>query len=141
MNFVDLDVNPDEIEKKYITIIYEDKDTRVSWYADTEIEDVRFAIICACDSLVDGEFEVLDDKAKTIDINTTKQFDNGQIIFLKKKGSGKPTSILLDGKRKLQIQIDPLRHIEAQMAIKYIMIGSNLLKHCKSFSRVQNILS
>jgi len=89
--------------------------------------------------LVDGEFEVLDDKAKTIDINTTKQFDNGQIIFLKKKGSGKPTSILLDGKRKLQIQIDPLRHIEAQMAIKYIMIGSNLLKHCtKGFPHIRH---
>ncbi len=45
MNFVDIEIR-DEIEKKYITLIYEDKDTRVSWYADTDIEDVRFAIIC-----------------------------------------------------------------------------------------------
>jgi len=129
MNFIDLEPS-EEIPKKYITIIYEDKDTRVSWFADTEIDDVRFAIICACDSLVDGEFEALDDRAQTLDVNKTKQFENGQIIFLKKKGSGKPTSILLDGKRKLQIQIEPLRHIESQMAIKYILIGSNLLKHC-----------
>lgn len=119
----------EEIEKKYITLIYEDKETRVSWFADTEIDDVRFAIICACDSLADGEFEVLDDRAKAIDVNTMSVFKNGQVLFLKKKQSNKPTKILLDGKRKLQIQIEPLRHIEAQIAVKYIIVGSNLLKH------------
>ena len=36
---------------------------------------------------------------------------------------------MLDGKRKLQIQIEPLRHIEAQIAVKYAIVGSNLLKH------------
>lgn len=111
-----------EIEKNYITVIFEDKESRVSWYADTAIEDARFAIICACDSLVDGEFEVLDDKAKPVDINSVKSFKNGSIYFLRKKMNGKPTNILLDGRRKLFVQIEPLRHVEAQVAVKYMLV-------------------
>ena len=30
-------------EKSYITVIYEDKENRVTWFSDTSIEDVRFA--------------------------------------------------------------------------------------------------
>ena len=39
-----------EIQKSYITVIYEDKESKVSWYTDTSLEDTRFAILCACDS-------------------------------------------------------------------------------------------
>lgn len=112
----------EEVAKNYITIIYEDKDSRVSWYADTSIEDVRFAILCACDSLADGEFEIIDDKAKPIDINTIKVFKNGSILFIRRKKTNKPTNILLDSRRKLFVEIDPLRHVEAQVAIKYMVV-------------------
>jgi hypothetical protein len=128
---IDVSLNSQQLAKNHITIIFEDKESRVSWWADTPIEEARFSIICACDSLVDGEFEVLDEKAKPIDLNTITLFKTGSVFFLRKKNTGKPTNILLDGRRKLYVQIEPLRHIESQVAVKYMLIGSNLLKHTK----------
>jgi hypothetical protein len=111
-----------EIEKNSITLIFEDQHTEVKWYKDISLEDTRLAILCACDALVDNEFEILDDKAKIIDINTFNSFKNGSIYFLRKKNPGKSTNILLNSKRKLYVQIEPLRHIESQVAIKYMMV-------------------
>jgi hypothetical protein len=111
-----------EIQKSYITVIYEDKESKVSWYTDTSIEDTRFAILCACDSLVDSEFEILDDKARVVDFNTINTFKNGSVFFLRKKVNGKPTNILLDSNRKLYVLIEPLRHVESQVAVKYMMV-------------------
>ena len=116
-----LNLERKELEKNYITLIYEDKENRVSWFADSDIEDVRFAILCACDSLVDGDFEVLDDKAKLKNLNTEKEFRSNSILFLRKKHN-KPTNILLDGNRKLMVEIEPLRHIESQEAVKYMIV-------------------
>lgn len=131
-NLIEIPMNQQEVEKNYITIIFEDKESRVSWYADTSIEDARFSIICACDALVDSEFEVLDVTAKPVDMNKITHFKNGSIYFLRKKATiGKPTNILLDGRRKLFVEIEPLRHAEAQVAVRLMMIGSNLLKHTK----------
>lgn len=134
-NLIDIDFakpnTANEVPKNYITVIYEYKDSRVSWYADTPIDDVRFSILCACDALVDADFEVLDDKAKNVDFNTITEFKDGSVFFLRKKNTNKPTNILLDGRRKLFVEIEPLRHIEAQMAVKYMIIGSNLLKHTR----------
>jgi hypothetical protein len=114
-----------QLEKDSISLIFEDKDTEVKYYKDTDIDDIRLAILCACDSLVDSEFDILDDKAKVIDINSVKNFKNGTTYFLRKKNSGKSTNILLDGNRKLFVQIEPLRHIESQVAIKYMMVRVN----------------
>ena len=50
-----------------------------------------------CDSLIGGEFEVMDDKAKSIDINSTQLFRNVVIYFVRKKNNTKPMNILLDG--------------------------------------------
>jgi hypothetical protein len=123
---------PKELQKNYITLIFEDKESRVTWWADTSIEDTRFCIICACDALVDSEFEVLDDRAKIVDFNTMNSFKTGSIFFLRKTNNSKPTTILLDGRRKLYVEVEPMRHIESQVAIRYMMIGSNLLKHSKT---------
>ena len=99
-NFIDIDLGQQEVEKNYITIIFEDKESRVSWYADTSLEDARFSIICACDALVDSEFEVLDDRAKPVDLNKVDKFKNGSIFFLRKKAtSNNPTNILCDGRK------------------------------------------
>lgn len=116
-----LNLESKQLDKNYLTLIYEDKENRVSWFSDTDIEDVRFAILCACDSLVDGEFEVLDDKAKLKNLNIEHEFKHNSILFLRKKHN-KPTNILLDGNRKLMVEIDPLRHIESQVAIKYMIV-------------------
>ena len=121
-----LNLESKELDKNYITVIYEDKENRVSWFADTDIEDVRFAILCACDSLADGEFEILDDKAKIVNLNLTKEFKNNSLLFLRKKHN-KPTNILLDGNRKLMIEIEALRHIESQVALKYMIVHYNLI--------------
>jgi hypothetical protein len=122
---LELDDLKSKESKCFITVIYEDKENRVTWFSDTSIDDVRFAIMCACDSLVDGEFEILNDKAKTIDIETVQSFVNGTTFFLRKKNNSKPTNILLDGNRKLSIEIDPLSHIESQVALKYMLVNMN----------------
>ena len=115
-NLIEIPMNQQEVEKNYITIIFEDKESRVSWYADTSIEDARFSIICACDALVDSEFEVLDVTAKPVDMNKITHFKNGSIYFLRKKATiGKPTNILLDGRRKLFVEIEPLRHVKLKL--------------------------
>ena len=128
-----LNLESKQLDKNYLTLIYEDKENRVSWFSDTDIEDVRFAILCACDSLVDGEFEVLDDKAKLKNLNIEHEFKHNSILFLRKKHN-KPTNILLDGNRKLMVEIDPLRHIESQVAIKYMIVYLNYCSN--SFYRV-----
>jgi len=121
-----LNLETKELDKCYLTLIFEDKENRVTWFTDTDLEDVRFAILCACDSLVDGEFEVLDDKAKPVNLHKTKEFKSNSIFFLRKKHN-KPTNILLDGNRKLMLEIEPLRHIESQVAIKYMIVNFHLL--------------
>ena len=126
----------DEDKKGKVTLIYEDKDTQVKWYEDTPFSDTKFAIQCACDAMCDSEFEVLDYQAQIIDIENLKEIKDGSIFFLRKKQNDKKQSIvsniLLDGKRKLLVQIEPLRHLESQVAIKYMVVGSNLLKHTRN---------
>ncbi len=125
------------IQKTNITLIYEDKVQTVSWFSDTPISDARFAVICACDSLVDGEFQVLDDRANILEIEKITEFKNNQIFFIKKTSSN-PTNILLDSRRKLYIEIPALKHIETQTALKNMLLGSNLLKHKqKSFPHLR----
>ena len=119
-------------QKITITLIYEDKDSQISWDPKTtSLKDAKFMFLCSCDALADGEFEILDIQAKPVDINALTSFQTGSVFYLRKKEGNKVSNILLDGKRKLYVEIEPLRHIEAQAAIKYMCIGSNLLKHTK----------
>ena len=37
--------------------------------------------------------------------------------------------LLGDRWRKLVVEVEPLRHVEAQKAIEYMSLGSNLMKH------------
>lgn len=133
----------DSNKKNQITLIYEDKETKVSWYADTSFEDTKLALTCACDALCDTEFEILDLQAKPLNFDEISELKDGAVYFLRKKKQEdikevKTSNILLDGKRKLLVQIDPLRHLEAQVAIKYILVGSNLLKHpLKGFPHIR----
>ncbi|KAF8819478.1 hypothetical protein IE077_004192 [Cardiosporidium cionae] len=59
------DVTSDQLEtsnKKRIWIIYKvscsEKSTPVSWFEETSLEDLREAILCACDSIVDTGFSL-----------------------------------------------------------------------------------
>lgn len=133
----------EEIKKGFVTIIYQDKETQVSWYSDTHFDDTKLALKCACDSLCDSEFELLDLGAKVVDFDTLTELKDGSVFFLRKKiiENSKEVitgNVLLDGKRKLLVQIEPLRHLEAQVAVKYMLVGSNLLKHTyKQFPHIR----
>ena len=121
-----------EPEKITLTLIFEDKESQISWNPkDTSLEDAKFMFMCSCDALVDGEFEILDMQAKPIDLKELTEFKNKSVFYLRKKATNKATNLLIDGRRKLFVEIEPLRHIEAQVALKYMCIGSNLLKHTK----------
>lgn len=43
-------------EKCTITVEYEGKSTTVSWYKGLASEDVKEAIVCACDCIIDSGF-------------------------------------------------------------------------------------
>ena len=121
-----------EPEKITITLIFEDKESQVSWSPqDMSLEDVKFMFMCSCESLCDTEFEILDLSGKTIDINSITEFKNKSVFYIRKKNTNKISNLLFDGRRKLYVEIEPLRHIESQIAIKFMCIGSNLLKHTK----------
>jgi len=126
-----------EIPRTKITLIYQDKEQIVTWFSDTQISDARFAVICACDSLVDGEFQALDEKANSINFEKIEIFKNNQIFFIRKLNS-KPSQILLDSRRKLFVEIPALKHLESQTALKHMLLGANLLKHKrKSFPHLR----
>ena len=114
-------------EKYIVTLIFEDKESKVTWNPnEMDFNDVKFMLLCSCESLVDSDFEVLDVQGKTIDINSLKEIKNNSVFYLRKKN--KISNLLFDGRRKLYVEIEPLQHIEAQYAIKFMCLGSNLLK-------------
>ena len=114
-------------EKYIVTLIFEDKESKVTWNPnEMDFNDVKFMLLCSCESLVDSDFEVLDVQGKTIDINSLKEIKNNSVFYLRKKNQ--ISNLLFDGRRKLYVEIDPLQHIEAQYAIKFMCLGSNLLK-------------
>lgn len=121
-----------EPEKITVTLIFEDKESQISWDPkDTSLKDAKFMFLCSCDALADGEFEILDSQAKPVNIDEISEFHNKSVFYLRKKASNKTSNLLVDGRRKLFVEIEPLLHIEAQCAIKYMCIGSNLLKHTR----------
>ena len=121
-----------EPEKITVTLIFEDKESQVSWNPkDMSLEDIKFMFMCSCESLCDTEFEILDLSGKVIDINLLNEFKNKSVFYIRKKQTNKISNLLFDGRRKLFVEIEPLRHIESQVAIKFMCIGSNLLKHTK----------
>lgn len=121
-------------DKITITIVFEDKETIVSWHPlETSLKDAKFMFLCTCDSLTDSHFEIYDANDTLIDPNALNHFVNNSIFFLhKSKNETKPISnLLLNDKRKLYVEIEPLKHIEAETTIKYICVGSNILKQTK----------
>ena len=50
----------DEEEKFIIEVIYLGQTMPVSWYAGTPESDVKDAIVCACDCIIDDGFQLYD---------------------------------------------------------------------------------
>lgn len=127
-----LDFGDTQNTKISFTLIYQDNESKISYDpSDTSLEDAKFMLLCSCESLVDGEFDILDSYAKEVNVNELTEIKNNSVFYIKKKNTNKVSNLLLDGRRKLYVEIEPLRHIEAQTAIKFMCVGSNLLKHTK----------
>lgn len=140
-----LNMDEDLFKKHTITILHEDKENKVCWYSDTPIDDVREAILGACESMCDGEFDLLDFQAKKIEVAKFKEVKDGSIFFLRRNVQAKPNSgvkpknsLDIDNKRKVLVQIPAIKHIESQVAIKCMLSGCNLLKHTyKGFPHIR----
>jgi len=134
----------EDIEKKMIYVYHKGEKNVVGWYADMESGDIKEAVLCACDAIIDGGF-VLREVQFTGEEETTAepkedgrifqyeefdQLENGQTYIIEaakerddlKKFTG-------DRYRRLRVQIEPLLHVEANKAIDRMRRGSNLLKH------------
>ena len=102
---IDYDQEPEKIT---VTLIFEDKESQVSWSPqDMSLEDVKFMFMCSCESLCDTEFEILDLSGKTIDINSITEFKNKSVFYIRKKNTNKISNLLFDGRRKLYVEIEP----------------------------------
>eukprot|EP00917_Polyrhabdina_sp_WS-2016_P033028 GHVP01070444.1.p1 GENE.GHVP01070444.1~~GHVP01070444.1.p1 ORF type:complete len:704 (+),score=155.07 GHVP01070444.1:177-2114(+) len=166
--------NFEDADRVSVLFIYQDTRTPVSWYADTRPEDIRDAIICACDAISDskgfsvmevtpvphgtGDIELKEKTEEpaigrmgylTIKVNEAfREYALGPEISwedLSKVTSGstfllKPKSLdeneqqnlkQLHGTpwRRVLLEIDPMKHVEAIKAIEYMKQGTNLLRH------------
>lgn len=119
-------------QKITITILFEAQENKITFDANTSIEDIREALVCACDSICDSDYQILDLQANIIQIDKILNVQSDMKFFIKGIATSQSTikkNILLDDTRKILVEIPPLRHVESQYAIKYILTGSNLLKH------------
>jgi len=128
----------EEHDKKRVTVMLKGEKTPVSWYSDTAVDDVKMAILCACDAIMDGGFslqEINDDEITEGRIFQYEEFgelrDGGNYILMPSAEREELKNITGDRWRRLKTEVEPLRHIESQKAIERMRRGSNLLKHTK----------
>jgi hypothetical protein len=134
----------EDIEKKIIYVYHKGEKNIVAWYADTPASDIKEAILCACDAIMDGGFilrEVQftgDDEASAepkedgtvYEFEQFDQLDHEQTYILESaKERDDLKSIVGDRWRRLKVKLEPMLHVEAQKAIERMRRGSNLLKH------------
>lgn len=138
----ELTVPVEDIQKIMIYVYYKGEKNIVGWYADTRPSDIKEAVLCACDAIIDGGFVLRevqftgDDNAEPTEdgqVFEFEQFDrlqNGQTYIIESaKEREDLKSIVGDRWRRLKVCVDPLMHVEAQKAIERMRRGSNLLKH------------
>lgn len=134
----------EDIDKKLVYVFHKGEKNVVGWYADMKAEDIREAVLCACDAIIDGGF-VLREVQFTGDDESTaepkedgriyeyEQFDqleNGQTYIIEAAGEREELKrITGDRWRRLKVAVEPLLHVEAVKAIERMRRGSNLLKH------------
>eukprot|EP00397_Hematodinium_sp_SG-2012_P005415 GEMP01005435.1.p1 GENE.GEMP01005435.1~~GEMP01005435.1.p1 ORF type:complete len:782 (+),score=170.50 GEMP01005435.1:132-2477(+) len=133
----------EDIEKKNIVVYDKGEKHRVGWYADTCKADIKEAILCACDAIMNSGFvlrEVLDGDAedgegvdgRVFEFEDFDQLASGRSYILEPaKDREDLKDITGDRMRRLKIQVEPMLHVEAQKAIDNMRRGANLLKHTR----------
>jgi len=117
-------------DKMTITVQFQGTDFTVSWYSDMSERDVREAIVSACDSIIDSGFQLFDGAGTPTSIGNIRANE----IYLLQPGS-EPQGyghITGDRLRRVNVEVEPLRHGEALKAVEVMKQGSNLLKHTRS---------
>jgi len=133
-----------DAEKHVISVYYKGEKNVVGWYADMKAVDIREAVMCACDAIVDGGFvlrevELCEDGEASAEpkeggrefrFEDFHQLESGQsYVIVPAKEREDLKNITGDRWRRMKVQIDPFMHVEAQKAIDRMRRGSNLLKH------------
>ncbi|CAK9021790.1 unnamed protein product [Durusdinium trenchii] len=133
----------EEPDKKMIFVYHKGEKNCVGWYSDMKPEDIKEAILCACDAIMDGGFvlrevQLGDDEEKAepredgqvFEFEHFHQLQNGQTYAIEAAGEREDLKkITGDRFRRLKVQIDPKLHVEAVKAIDRMRRGANLLKH------------
>jgi len=139
------DVVLEDHEKKSIAVYDKGEKHMVGWYADTCKADIREAILCACDAIMNSGFvlrEVTEGSAgdddtvgangRVYEFEDFDQLRSGFSYILEPaKEREDLKDITGDKNRRLQIQIEPMLHVEAQKAVENMRRGANLLKHTR----------
>lgn len=140
----DLGIEVEDHGKKVIYIYHKGEKNVVGWYADMKAPDIKEAILCACDAIMDGGFVLREvhftdddegsaeakEDGKVFQYEQFGELENGQTYIIEAAGEREDLkSITGDRWRRLKVQIEPLLHVEAQKAIERMRRGSNLLKH------------
>ena len=104
-----------EDDCKHITVKFNELEFPVSWYSDTANEDVQMAVLCACDSIVDSGFEILNPDGQPIDIKQihTVPGRGEKYTLIEGKELKEYEKLLGNRWRKLVLEVEPLRHVEA----------------------------
>jgi len=131
--------------KKLIYVYHKGEKNVVGWYTDIHKDDIKEAILCACDAIMDGGFVLREvilsgegdeqsaepkEDGHIYDFENFDELKHQQTYILESAQEREDLKgITGDRWRRLKIQIDPLLHVEAQKAIDRLRRGSNLLKH------------
>ena len=125
-------LEPDS-QKTKIIVRFEGENHYVSWYNGTDNSDVKEALMCACDSIMDSGFDLVDSNGKSVDFQELNNIPSGEVYQLYKGDEQRELVKALGDKwRKVKVEVEPLRHGEAQKCIGECRIGANLLKHTHS---------
>lgn len=134
----------EDIEKKTIYVYHKGEKNIVTWYADTPAADIKEAILCACDAIMDGGFILREvqftgedetsaepkEDGTVYEFEQFDQLDHEQTYILESaKERDDLKNITGDRWRRLKVKLEPMLHVEAQKAIERMRRGSNLLKH------------
>jgi len=140
--FNDLPVQ--DIEKKLVYVYHKGEKNVVGWYADMRPADIREAVLCACDAIIDGGFVLREvqftgedetqaepkEDGKVFEYEQFDVLENGQTYIIEPAQERDDLkNIVGDRWRRLKVHVEPLLHVEAQKAIERMRRGSNLLKH------------
>lgn len=139
------ELGAEDLEKKTIYVYHKGEKNIVSWYTGLTPADIKEAVLCACDAIIDGGF-VLREVQFTAgdDESTAEAKEDGQVFEYEQfhllqhgqtyiiegaKEREDLKTITGDRWRRLRVNVEPLLHVEASKAIDRMRRGSNLLKH------------